>query len=60
MKREVYKSMYEIWWVKRTRSKFIVEKRKGFNVTSPGCTFDIVNDRYFPWSQLNATGHPID
>ncbi len=43
---EYYKSMYEIWWVTRTRSKFIVEKRKGFNVTSPGCTFDVVNDRW--------------
>ncbi|CAE7630624.1 unnamed protein product, partial [Symbiodinium microadriaticum] len=25
---EYTKSMYEIWWVKRTRSEFIVEKRK--------------------------------
>lgn len=42
---EYTKSMYEIWWVKRTRSEFIVEKRKGFNVTYPTCTFDTTNDR---------------
>jgi hypothetical protein len=42
---EYDKSMYEIWWVKRTRSEFVVEKKKGFNVTSPICTFDTTNDR---------------
>lgn len=32
-------------WVKRTRSEFVIEKKKGFNVTSPICTFDTTNDR---------------
>lgn len=46
LKLEYGRSMYEMWWVKRTRSEFIVEKRKGFNVTSPICSFDLTNDRY--------------
>jgi len=57
---EYDKSMYEIWWVKRTRSEFVVEKKKGFNVTSPICTFDTTNDRYFPWASLDANGNPVD
>lgn len=57
---EYDKSMYEVWWVKRTRSEFVVEKKKGFNVTSPTCTFDTTNDRYFPWAQLDENGVPID
>ena len=57
---EYDKSMYEIWWVKRTRSEFVVEKKKGFNVTSPICTFDTTNDRYFPWASLDENGNPVD
>ena len=38
--------LYEIWWVQRTPTEYIVQKRKGFNVTSPICSFDLVNDRY--------------
>jgi hypothetical protein len=34
------KSMYEIWWVVRSKSWYTVQKRKAFNVTSPPCTFD--------------------
>jgi len=56
---EYTKSMYEIWWVQRTRSEFVVEKRKGFNITEPICTFDTVNDRYFPWAVLED-GVPQD
>lgn len=35
----------EIWWVVRSRSGFTVQKRKGFNVTNPPCTFDATNNR---------------
>lgn len=45
-------SMFEIWWTLRTPSEFVVQKRKGFNITSPKCTFDIVNNRYFPYTLL--------
>jgi hypothetical protein len=41
----VQQSMYEIWWVLRTQSGPVVQKRKGFNVTSPVCTFDAINNR---------------
>jgi len=46
------KSMYEIWWVVRSPSEFTVQKRKGFNVTMPQCTFDTTNNRYFPYAIL--------
>lgn len=46
LKLEYGRSMYELWWVQRTRSEFIVQKKKGFNVTSPVCSFDLTNDRY--------------
>ena len=46
LKLETYLSMYEVWWVQRTRSEYIVQYRKGFNVTSPTCTYDVVNSRY--------------
>jgi hypothetical protein len=60
LKLEYDKSGYEIWWVQRTRSNFIVQKRKGFNVTSPKCTFDHVNDRYFPWAEIDKDGNRLE
>ena len=38
----------EVWWVVRTRSERRLQRRKGFNVTSPACTFDVTNNRYCP------------
>lgn len=35
----------EIWWVLRTAGNRIVQKRKGFNVTAPQCTFDEKSNR---------------
>lgn len=58
LKLEPYKSMYELWWVLRTPSQFIVQKRKGFAVTNPSCTFDNANNRYFPYAILNEDGTP--
>jgi len=52
------KSEYEIWWVLRTKSGRTVQKRKGFNVTSPSCTFDEANNRYFPYALLDAANIP--
>ncbi len=59
VRKEYSLSMYEIWWVLRTKSEFVVQKRKGFNVTYPKCTFDIVNNRYFPYTLLR-NGIPQD
>jgi len=50
VQKEYSLSMYEIWWVLRTKSEFVVQKRKGFNITSPKCTFDTVNNRYLPYT----------
>eukprot|EP01035_Chromulina_nebulosa_P019926 gene19926-25887_t len=57
---ETYKSMYEIWWVLRTKSNYIIQKRKGFNITSPTCTFDATNNRYFPFAELTDAGTTAD
>eukprot|EP01034_Spumella_vulgaris_P029738 gene29738-36833_t len=46
------KSMYEIWWVVRSKVARTVMKRKGFNITNPLCTFDTTNNRYFPYAIL--------
>jgi hypothetical protein len=35
----------EIWWVLRSLTNRVVQKRKGFNVTEPQCTFDLTNNR---------------
>ena len=60
VEKEYKLSMYEIWWTLRTKSELIVQKRKGFNVTEPKCTFDIVNNRYFPYTLLDDDGNPKD
>jgi hypothetical protein len=50
---ELTKSMYEIWWVVRSKSEFTVQKKKSFNITEPRCTFDSTNNRYFPYTILD-------
>lgn len=52
VKLELSKSMYEIWWVVKTPTGNVVQKRKGFNITSPTCTLDSINNRYFPYTIL--------
>ena len=55
------RSQYEIWWVVRTKGGGrVVQKRKGFNVTEPQCTFDKQYNRYFPYAMLDDMGMPID
>lgn len=46
-------SQYELWWVKRTPSEYVIHNKKPFNVTYPDCTFDVTNDRYFPFTMLD-------
>jgi hypothetical protein len=43
---------YELWFVQRNRFEKILQKRKGFKVQRPNCTFDILNDQYFPFAIL--------
>ena len=51
---------YEIWYVQRTPYDFVIQQRKPFKVMSPKCTYDIVNQRYFPLAQLDANGQPMN
>jgi hypothetical protein len=53
-------SNYELWFVQRNRFEKILQKRKGFKVFWPLCTFDLVNDRYFPFAQLSIDGKVLD
>jgi len=54
VKLELYKSMYEIWWVVKTPVENVVMKRKGFNITSPTCTLDSTLQQYFPYTILQT------
>jgi len=42
----IYYICVELWWVLRTPNQYLVQKRKGFNVTFPMCTFDTTNNRW--------------
>ena len=41
---------YELWWVTRTPSEFIIERKKGFSVISPQCHLDPISDSYLPYA----------
>ena len=60
VKLELVKSMYEIWFVVRTPSEFVVQMKKGFNVTYPICTFDLTNNRFFPYAIVDKYNQPMD
>ena len=49
-------SNYELWFVQRNRFEKILQKRKGFRVVWPECTFDPVNDRYYPFAEVSPEG----
>ena len=50
---------YEVWFVQRYRYEKIVRKRKSFRVTWPRCTYDAVNERFFPWAMIDSNANPI-
>jgi hypothetical protein len=52
-------SNYELWFVQRNRFEKILQKRKGFRVVWPQCTFDPMNDRYFPFTEISPDGTAI-
>ena len=52
-------SNYEVWFVVRNRFEKRVKKRKPFRVIWPRCTYDSVNDRYFPYAMLDGDGSPM-
>ena len=47
---------YEMWFVQRTPYDFVIQQKKPFKVTSPKCTYDFVNSRYFPYAILDGNG----
>lgn len=51
---------YELWYVQRTLYDLVIQQRKPFKVISPKCTYDVVNQRYFPYAQLDAKGEPMN
>jgi len=53
-------SNYELWWVQRRGKERTVRKKKSFRVIHPKCTFDTVNNQYFPFAQLDENGSPVD
>lgn len=59
VKLEQTRSMYELWWVVRNKVNFVVQKKKGFNITFPPCTYDNVNGQYFPYTVIGPQGNPI-
>eukprot|EP00985_Skeletonema_marinoi_P000414 scaffold144_cov106-Skeletonema_marinoi.AAC.3 len=52
-------SNYEVWFVVRNTIEKRVKKRKPFRVIWPRCTYDSVNDRYFPYAMLDDEGNPM-
>jgi hypothetical protein len=51
-------SNYELWFVQRNRLEKILQKRKGFRVQWPNCTFDLQSDQYLPYAILQE-GKPL-
>ena len=43
---------YQIWWVLRTASEYVIEKRKTIYLTSPICDWDAANMRYKPYATI--------
>ena len=47
---------YELWLVQRNRFEKILQKRKGFRVVWPRCTYDLKNNQYLPFAELDRDG----
>jgi len=56
LKIQMTPSNYELWFVQRNRFEKILQKKKGFRVIWPLCTFDPINDRYVPFAQVSDNG----
>ena len=50
---------YELWFVQRNRFEKILQKKKGFRVVWPRCTYDLANDQYLPFAVLDSEGNSI-
>ena len=50
---------YELWYVQRNRFEKVIKKRKSFRVIWPPCSFDSVNNQFFPYAKLEENGEPL-
>ena len=50
---------YELWYVQRNRFEKVIKKKKAFRVIWPPCSFDSVNNQFFPYAQLDENGKPM-
>ena len=41
-------------------TQFIIQKKKALRVSAPTCTFDEINDRYFPYAMVDSDGVLIE
>jgi len=53
-------SNYELWWVQRRGTLRTVRKKKSFRVIQPSCTYDSVNNQYFPFAEIDQNGNLIE
>ena len=51
-RRILCRGSYQVWWVLRTPSEFIIEKRKTIYLTKPICDWDPFNKRYRPYATI--------
>ena len=54
-----FDNSYELWFVQRNRFENVIKKRKSFRVIWPPCSFDSVNNQFFPYAQLDEHGNPM-
>lgn len=50
---------YELWYVQRNRFEKVIKKKKAFRVIWPPCSFDSVNNQFFPYAQLDENRKPM-
>mmetsp|Transcript_33497 Transcript_33497/g.98725 ORF Transcript_33497/g.98725 Transcript_33497/m.98725 type:complete len:526 (-) Transcript_33497:526-2103(-) len=50
---------YELWFIQRNRFENVIKKTKEFRVIWPPCSFDSVNNQFFPYAQLDENGKPM-
>ena len=51
-RRILCRGSYQVWWVLRTPSEYIIEKRKTIYLTKPICDWDPFNKRYRPYATI--------
>ncbi|KAF0689128.1 Aste57867_19400 [Aphanomyces stellatus] len=58
--RTVCNGDYEVWWVLRTRFKYVVKFQKKFSIATPLCEFDDVANAYRGYTTLPGKENPLN